>query len=154
MPPGREVEKVDDFFHFGVGRLFESGQGWCAQNLLPPMTLKETVASEQQVVQHRGCFKQLNVLEGACNAQGGDLVALHLGQVLALEVDLSSTGVEHAGDRIEQRGFARTVGPDHGQHFAGPDFQAQIGNGLHAAKSERQFVHGQQRGGGVGCFQR
>ena len=118
------------------------------------MALKKAMAPQQKVVQHRGRFKQLNVLEGARNAQGGDLVALHLGQVLALKVDLSSTGVEHAGDRIEQRGFARTVGADHGQHFAGRDFQAQIGNGLHAAKSERQFVHGQQWGGGVGCFQR
>ena len=154
MPPRREVQEVDDFFHFGVGCFFESGQGRCAQHLLPPMALKEAMAAEQKVVQHRGSFKQLNVLESACNAKGGDLVALHLGQVLALEMDLPATGVEHASDCIEERGFARPVGADHGQHFAGPDFQAQIGNGLHATKSERQFVHCQQRGGGVGCFQR
>jgi hypothetical protein len=45
------------------------------------------VAADQQVLQHRGVLEQLDVLEGAGDAQPRDLVGRHARDLLALEGD-------------------------------------------------------------------
>jgi hypothetical protein len=45
------------------------------------------VPADQQVVQHRGVLEQLDVLEGAGDAQRGDAVRRLRGERLAFEID-------------------------------------------------------------------
>jgi hypothetical protein len=51
------------------------------------------VAADQQVVQHGGVLEQLDVLEGARNAQRRDLVRRLVGQALPQVVMLPVVGV-------------------------------------------------------------
>ena len=115
--------------------------------------------SDQHVVKGGLAFEQADVLEGAGDAQMGDLIgrrgylhagefigvgagvhALHfaLGMVgddyLIMEIHRAVGGLVHAGDAVEGRRLARAVGADQGDDLALVDAHGQVVDGHHAAK--------------------
>jgi hypothetical protein len=62
------------------------------QDLLPELRGGVAMPSDQQVGQHAGVLEQLDVLEGAGDAELRDLVRRHLGDVAALEEQLARVG--------------------------------------------------------------
>ena len=53
-------------------------------------------------------------------------------------------GVVKPVDAIEHRAFTGTVGTNDGAHLAGPDIEADILNGLNAAKGQADVINVQQ----------
>ena len=51
------------------------------------------MAADQQVLQQRGVGEQFDVLKGARDAEAGDAVGRHLGDVLVVEEQLPEVGL-------------------------------------------------------------
>jgi hypothetical protein len=102
------------------------------------------VAPDQQVLQHGGVLEQLDVLEGACNAQRCNFVWRLAGQrnhALRAQVsDLALGGGVDAADEVEHRGLACAVGADQGEDFALAHIEAHIVDGQHAAKAHGKVL--------------
>ena len=82
-----QAEEVDHLFGL-VPRLdFGAARGTGEQQVLPQRCAPVRVAADQQVLQHAGKFEQLDVLEGARNAQRRHRVRRLRDQVLAIELD-------------------------------------------------------------------
>ena len=81
---------------------------------------------------------------------GGDAGALGLGRrgeidLLAGKLNAARVAAVHAGQDLEQRGFARAVLADQGVDFAGRDTQFGVDQGMHAGKGFVHMTHVQQR---------
>ena len=105
------------------------------------------VAPELDVVQHRHATEQRNVLETAPQPHPGALRRRDAGDVLALEADAAARGPVKARDGVEQRCFARAVGPDHGSDGARLYVKAHAGQGFDATERQRHAIDLQQGGG-------
>ena len=112
----------------------------------------------EHVVKHRHGFEQADVLEGAGDAQLGDIVRgmghglgilaavfagvelFHLApgivgdQQLVVEIDRAVGGLVHAGDGVEGGGLAGAVGADQGHDLALENFHGEIVHGDDAAE--------------------
>src|SRR6266581_4423564 len=89
-----------------------------------PLHLEEPPRHE--VVEHAHTLEESDVLEGAGDAEGGDVGRLEVRPVLAVENDPSLVRMVEATDRVEQRGLAGAVGTDDGQDLAVTDPQAHL----------------------------
>ena len=76
------------------------------------------VGADHDVVQRGHVGEQADVLERAGDAEPGDLVGPAPGEVGAREPDLALGRLVHAGDDVEHRRLARSVGPDQGEDLA------------------------------------
>src|SRR5216683_3350355 len=97
------------------------------------------------VVQHGHALEERDVLEGPGDAEGGHVVGLELGPVLALEQDSSLLGVVEATDDIDQGGLPRPVGPDDRDDLAPVDVDAHVGERLDRPESHGDVVDMEQR---------
>src|SRR5713226_3487307 len=68
--------------------------------------------------------------EGARNAELGDFERLEVGPVLAVEDDAAPLGMVEAADDVQERGLARSVGPDDGDDLSPLDVEADVAEGL------------------------
>src|SRR5207244_366256 len=84
-----------------------------------PFHLEEPPRHE--VVEHAHTLEESDVLEGAGDAERGDVGRLEVRPVLAVENDPSLVRMVEATDRVEQRGLAGAVGTDDGQDLAVTD---------------------------------
>ena len=91
--------------------------------------------TDEQVLQHRGVFKQFDVLEGAGNAHGGHGMRRHIAQTLAQEIQMAGRGGVDAADQVEDRGFACAIGADECEHLALAHIEAHAIDRQHAAKA-------------------
>src|ERR1700712_5119749 len=98
------------------------------------------VTADQQVLQQRGVWKQLDVLEGARNAEAGDLPGWRAGEVLILQDQLAGGRRVDTADQIEDRGLAGAVRADDGEHLAFADVEADRIDRADATKSKRDVV--------------
>jgi hypothetical protein len=102
------------------------------------------VAADQQVLQHRGVLEQLDVLEGARNAQRRNLVRGLFGELerpLRSEIgDLAGGGRVDAADQVEHRGLAGAVGADQREHLAALHVEADLVDGQHAAEAHAEVL--------------
>ena len=98
------------------------------------------VGADDHVLQRRHLPEQPDVLEGAGDAEPGDLVAFGPGQRLAVEEHRARRGPVHAGDGVEAGGLARAVGPDQAEDLAAPDLEAHRVERGQAAELHRQSV--------------
>ena len=145
VAPRGQVQKLNHVFYRGAGCFLKRSHTRRAQQLLPPGTVTKTVAPQQQVVHHRGGFKQFDVLESAGNAQRSDLVASGLGEFTAFKADAATAGIKDTGNHIQHRGLTCPVRADDGQHLARVNVKTQLCNGPHTTERQRdiaRFKHG------------
>jgi hypothetical protein len=102
------------------------------------------VAADQQVLQHGGVLEQLDVLEGARDAERGHRVRRLGGQITPVVGDAAAGGGIDAADQVEDRRLARAVGPDQREHLAAPDFEAHLVDREHAPEAHAQVLGRQE----------
>ena len=141
-----QVQKVNHFLNFFTGFDLARAGFTGEEHLAPDPRLAVRVAADQEVLQHGGMFEQLDVLEGAGNAQPGNLVRRLVGQAqLALRpgvVDHAGGGGVDAADQVEHGGLACAVGADQGENLAALDVEADLVDGQHATKAHAQVLGG------------
>ena len=108
------------------------------QQLLPELRGRMAVAADQEVREHGGIFEQLDILEGAGDAEPGNAVGRLLRDVLILKEDLSRGRAVNPRDQVEDRAFAGAIGPDDRQDLALLHREADGVDRLQAAKMQRQ----------------
>ena len=141
-----QVEEVDHL----LGLLARTQLGFAhrraEKQVLPKTRLAVRVAANQEVVQHRGVLKQLDILKSARNAQRRHVLRCLRGQLdhalRSLVVNLARGGRVDAADQVEHRGLARAIGPDQREHFARFNVKAHVVDGQHAAKAHAQILGG------------
>ena len=114
---------------------FGIAHGGCEQHLAPKAGAVVHMPTDEQVLQHRGVFKQLDVLKRAGNAQGSDGMRRHIAQTLAQEIQMAGRWCIDAADQVEHRGFACAVGADEREHLALAHIEAHAIDRQHAAKA-------------------
>src|SRR6185503_10704332 len=92
------------------------------------------VAADHHVFERGKIHEQADVLEGAADAGGRDLVRLQAGETAVVEPEVTAIGRIDAGENIEQRGLAGTVGTDQAVDLALADGEGDIIQRLHAAE--------------------
>ena len=85
--------------------------------------------AHQDVVAHGHVAEQRDVLKGAAEPDAGHAVARHVGQRLALELDVAFIVAVNAADAVEQRGFAGTVRTDQATNLAMADIERHTAKG-------------------------
>ena len=96
------------------------------------------VPADQQICQHGRILEQFDVLEGAGDAEPGDVVSRLLGDVLVFEKDLAVRRRIDARDQVEDRALAGAVGADDREDLALLDREAHGIDRLQAAEMQRQ----------------
>ena len=94
---------------------------------------------QSHVFQHREVGKQVGQLKGPPQTRTGAGRRAHAVQVVAVEQDRATGGLDLPGDEIEVRRLARAIGPDDGRQCSRPKCAA---DGVHrhvSAKSHRQI---------------
>ena len=94
--------------------------------------------SDQHVGEHGLVLEQFRILERTGDAEGGDPMRGHVGDVRALEGHGARLGVVETADEVEHRGLAGTVGADDAEHLAGADAEGHVANGLDPTEADRQ----------------
>ena len=146
-----KIEQLDDFLSLFAGFQLGCAGFACEHQVLPKSRRAMGVAANQQVVQYRGIFKQLNVLKRACNAQRSDVVRRLVGQLGATVNDFTGGRRVDAADQVEHRRFARAVGANQREHFALVDVKAHIVDGQHPAEAHAQIFGRQEDFGHGNC---
>src|SRR2546421_2502490 len=101
--------------------------------------------TDPDVVEGGHVGEEPNLLKGPSDAQLGDPVGLQPGDVLALEDDRSRRRGIDSGDRVEERGFAGSVGPDQGEDLAFADLKGGLVDSRQTTEALRQSVDYQDR---------
>ena len=102
------------------------------------------MSAEQQVVEHRHLREQLDVLERAGDAQGGDLVRAQTLDAAALPADVADLGDVHLADGVEDRGLAGAVGADDREQLAAVDAERDVVDRQHPAEAQLDVVELEQ----------
>jgi hypothetical protein len=95
------------------------------------------VAAHHHVLQHRHVEEDLQVLEGAGDAAGGDGMRREAHQRIGLEVDAPLVRRVEAAEGVEQRGLAGTVRADDGVDHVGRHAKVHVGEGRDPAEGFR-----------------
>src|SRR3546814_20692862 len=91
-------------------------------------------------------LEQLDVLEGARDAEAGDPVRRQRGDIGAVEHQPALGRAVVAADQVEHRGLAGTVRPDDGEAIAFGNVKTDPVDGADAADSDGETVGLEQRG--------
>ncbi len=97
-------------------------------------------APGHDVVERGHPLEQRDVLEGAGEAQAGDVVRRQVRAVLALEIDPAARRPVEAADDVQHRALARAIGADDRRNLAAVDPEADARDRLHAAEVEVDVV--------------
>src|SRR3989442_638900 len=108
-----------------------------------PLHLEEP--SRHEVVEHTHALEEGDVLEGAGDAERGDVGRLEVRPVLAVEDDPSLVRMVEATDRVEQRRLAGAVGTDDRQDLAATDPQAHLVQRHERAEADADARHLEER---------
>ena len=76
------------------------------------------MTADQEIAQHGRILEQFDVLEGAGDAEAGNVVGRLLGDVLILEEDLARGRRIDPRDQVEDRTLAGAVGADDREDLA------------------------------------
>ena len=101
---------------------------------------------ELEVLAQRHRLEEARDLEGARDAERCDLLGGPAGDVLAVEQDGAGRRREEAGEQVEERGLARSVGSDEGVDRAAGDRQVDLRDGAETAELLGQGPGLEQRG--------
>src|SRR5712664_936680 len=123
--------------------------GWPA--LAPSPTWSITASARGRahphVLPHREVRKGAHDLECAGQAEPADGVRLEPGERSAVEADVAAIRGQEAGEQVEDRGLARSVGPDESQHLAADHVEREIAHRLQAAEPLADSTDLEQRWG-------
>ncbi|MBS1147542.1 MAG: hypothetical protein H6R08_1718 [Proteobacteria bacterium] len=122
-----------------------AARGGQAQHGADDTTRGTRVAPDQHILQRGHLGKQADVLEGARQPRLQHLMRLAPVEAGVIETNLAMVDRIQPGERVEQRGLARAVGPDEAVNFARVDLQRNVGQRLQAAKRLANAGNGQQR---------
>jgi hypothetical protein len=111
---------------------FEAGR---AKNRAQQARMGAHMAAHHHVFEGRHFGKQADVLEGAGDACLGHFVHGRGLVGLACQLKSAAVGRVQAGDHVEKRGLACTVGADQAIDLTALDGHAHIGQGLQATKA-------------------
>jgi hypothetical protein len=103
------------------------------------------VSAQHDVLGDAQGVEQGDVLEGAADAGLGDLVRPEVQQAPAGEADLPLTGLTEPAQAVEQRGLARTIGPDQAADLSLGDVEGHAGQRDDAAEAHAEPLDAQQR---------
>src|SRR4029079_5802639 len=81
------------------------------------------VSAHLQVFRYAHARENPAALGGLGDAQSGDLVRRHVGDIVAVEFDVACAGAGPAENRHHQRRLAGAVGADQGYDFTGVDVE-------------------------------
>src|SRR5579859_2625671 len=98
------------------------------------------VGADHDVVQRGHVGEEPDVLEGAGQAQAGDLVGPAAGQVDTGEAGLALGRLIHVGEDVERRRLARPVRTDQGEDLALVDVQVELGDRHDPAEADGQVA--------------
>ena len=107
---------------------------------VPELRAHPAVLPQTDVVQSGHVLEEPDVLEGACDAERGDLVRLGAGDLAVLEDDAAGRRRKDAGDPVEERGLPGAVRTDEGEDLALLDVERHIVHGHQAAETFRDVV--------------
>src|SRR5205807_1455107 len=93
---------------------------------VPDFRVHAGVLADAHVVEGRHVGEEPDLLKRPSDAELGDLVGLEPGDVLPLENDRARGRRVDAGDRVEERGLARTVRPDEREDLALADLETDL----------------------------
>jgi hypothetical protein len=102
--------------------------------------LRQVVAAEHEVLGHGLAGGQGDVLEGARDADAGDLVRPHLVEPVLTEPDLALGGLVDAGQHVEHRRLAGAVGADDRVDRAGLDRERHLRQRLDGTEPDADVV--------------
>ena len=105
------------------------------------------MGADRDVLQHGHVGHQLDVLEGARDAELHHLLRRSVVDLVAEHRDGAAGRGQHAGDQVEGRALAGAVGPDQGHDLAGMDLERDVVDGDHAAELLARVLDLQQHGG-------
>src|SRR5690606_9700406 len=86
--------------------------------------------------QHAGALEKLYILEGAGDAEPGNLVRVAVNEVLPQKTHGSSVGRVQAADEVEQRRLASAVRSNQGKNFTRVDGKRDVVDGDDTAEGE------------------
>jgi len=115
-----------------------------------PKRRRPECQARDDVFQAGGRRQHAHKLEGARNAGLRDAVRRQHRDGPAFERDAAAVGRGSAGDKIERRRLAGTVGSDQPENFAAREREAQVIDGDEAAEGLAHVVEAQDRC--VGCL--
>src|SRR5690348_9987843 len=92
------------------------------------------VEAHHHVVEDAEVLEQLDVLEGARNTRGGDVVRAHRVERLRTQTHLAACGRVHAGHDVYQCALARAVWSDQAMDLAWLDHKRNAVDGFDAAE--------------------
>ena len=149
FPDHVEAEEVDDLLDPAARLDLGAVERRQAQDLVPQIGGHMDVAPDQDVLQHIGVVEQFNILEGARNAQPGNLVGHDTGDVAAFKMDAAGGRVIDAADQVEDGRLAGAIGPDDGEDAALLDFERHAVYRADSAKVHCKIAYREKAHGGV-----
>jgi hypothetical protein len=111
------------------------------QRLQEQVALDAQVAPGHDVVDDAHALEQGQVLEGAGDAHGGHLAAVHVAEGLTLEADAALLRRVDTVDAVQHRTLARAVGPDDGPDLVLAHIERDVGQGLDATERQADVLH-------------
>ena len=121
----------------GIGLLLPLAYMGKAQQRGHRVVLRDTGHADQDVLLRRQFGIDADILEGAGNAQMGDLVRTDTADAPSIKNDLPGCGLHHTRDRVEHRCFSGAVRPDQPQELPFLCLEGYILDSLDAAKKHR-----------------
>jgi hypothetical protein len=97
---------------------------------------KPHMPSQEEVVENRHVPEELYVLEGAAVSHSGDVVGFLVGDFIFFKKDFTFLGAVNSVNAIQERRFARSIGPDDGQQFPFAHAQGDLPQGLDPPEKE------------------
>ena len=144
-----QVEQVDHALSLLAGLQLGAPRCRREEQVVPEAARLVHVVADQQVLQHRGILEQLDVLEGARNAEPGDRMGRHVVEPAALEFQRAAGGLVDAADQVEHRGLAGAVGADQREHLAAAHVEAHLVDREHATEANAEVAGREQHVAGA-----
>ena len=134
------LQELDDLFdRLAVGSLFAL-RARQLESDLEEVGMLALAATGHDVVQHRHTFEQRDVLKGTRYTQARRPVGRHVAELLATQGDRAFLRPVDPVDHIQHGAFPRAVGADDGADFVLQHIERNVGQGLDAAKAQRDRV--------------
>ena len=113
-----EVQVVEDLENLLVDAGFGAANPGELQRIRDDVARGARMGADAHVVEHRKIGKQRDVLEGAADADLGDLVRRTRQDARAFHQDIAGTRLIEPGETVEQRRLAGAVRPDQAEDCA------------------------------------
>src|SRR5664279_353106 len=138
------MEVVDDFMDTLIEFGFAAADPAKPQGVADDIAVGAGMGADPDVVEYRKVGKQGDVLEGAADADLGDLVRGPGQDALSLQQDVTFAGLIEPGEAIEQRGLAGAVGPDQAENLALMHVEGHAVQGDDAAEHDADVANRKQ----------